>query len=42
MEIRVDFTFPYLVTAAHLDMRAFPDSNATGERPDVQLLEAAL
>jgi hypothetical protein len=31
--IHLDFTFPYLVTATHLDMRAFPDSNATGDRP---------
>ena len=31
--IHLDFTFPCLVTAAHLDMRALPDANATGDRP---------
>ena len=29
--IYLDFTFLHPVTAAHLDMRAFPDSHATGD-----------
>ena len=31
--IHLDRTFAHLVTAAHPDMQAFPDSNATSDRP---------
>ena len=40
--IHLDFAFPHAVTTAHLDLRALPDANATGDDPALYTFPKAL